>query len=968
MATRGSIARVATALLLLLLSPVRAAAEPRVNREFAVQLWDALRGLPHNSVSAITQTQDGYLWLGTYGGVARFDGVKFDLFNSKTNPKEFDDNIVQTLFADSRDRVWIGTGTGGIVVLEKGNFRRVTMKDGLPSDAIWSLAERDGSIVVGTQEGLAVVSGNGVSTDGLGAFAGRAIWALMTEADGSLWAGFELGGLAHLDTAGVVTLYTVANGLPGNGVRTILRDRSGVLWVGTDAGLARLAGDRFEKVRGWDLENSSVRALAEGADSLWIGTFDGLGRLRDDAISSYRYENGLPSDTIRATFVDREGGLWLGTGGGGLLSVKPAIVRTFDRSDGLGDDVTRAILQSRDGTIWIGTFGGGLTRVHGTERRTFTAKDGLPSDIVLSLTEDREGAIWAGTRRGVARIRGERVEAFPSEPRVSSASTRALYSARDGSVWIGNSRGEVTRWSAGLFEPVDLGQQKPVAAIFFISETRDGSMWVASHGSGLFRLKDGRSRLFDVAAGFPTNRPWSLLEDADGSLWIGTRGAGLVRLRGESAAVVDSVRGLYDDVVYHVLDDGMGRLWMSSNRGIFFVWKRELEELFAKRIPEVHSVPFGRGEGMQNTECNGGSQPAGWRMANGELWFPTLRGVAIIEPERVIADPRPPSVIIEGVDVDGDPRPASGEITISSVNRRLEIRFTGMSLSSPEQLEFRYRLVGYDDDWVTRRERSASYSKLEPGSYTFEVSAASREGVWSDEPARVAIVVEPRWFERASVRVTFVVLFLLLCIVIYVGRVRGLSRRQRELESLVFERTRELREANDMLEDISRVDSLTKIANRRAFDRVLEREWGRCQRDGATIALIFVDVDHFKKYNDSYGHQQGDEALRRVAAVLQKAGRRPTDVVSRYGGEEFAIVLSGTEMASAVAIASELRGEVESLGIPHGGESASPLLTISIGVAAMVPSTGADAITLVELADKALYRAKREGRNRVVAA
>ncbi|MBI2215311.1 MAG: diguanylate cyclase [Acidobacteria bacterium] len=965
MAVRNALARGAFALLLAVTTHVVTADDPRVNREFAVQLWDALRGLPHNSVASIAQTRDGYLWLGTYGGVARFDGVKFDLFNSRTNPKDFDDNIVQTLFADSLGRLWIGTGTGGVIVMEEGKFHRLTTRDGLPSDAIWSLAERDGTMIVGTQEGLAAVRNGKVSIDGFGAFAGRAIWSLLPEADGSLWIGCENDGLVELDATGRQTSFTTANGLPSNGIRTILRDRRGTLWIGTDSGLARLTDGRVEKVEDWELESSSIRALAEDGDSLWIGTFDGLGRLRNGSITAYRYENGLPSDTIRATFVDREGALWLGTGGGGLMSVKPALVRTFDRSDGLRDDVTRVILEAKDGTIWIGTYGGGLTQIRGSERKTFTTAEGLPADFVFSLAEDRDGAIWVGTRHGVARIVNGKVVRFASVPGVDGRQIRAIFTARDGSVYIGNPRGELTRYADGSFTPVNLGGRTNIAAIFFITETRDGSIWVATHGSGLFRLKDGRARLFDVASGFPTDRPWSLLEDSDGSLWIGTRGSGLLHLRGETTSVIDSAHGLYDDVVYHVLDDGMGRLWMSSNRGIFFVWKREIADLIAGRIPEVHSVPFGRGEGMQNTECNGGSQPAGWRMANGEIWFPTLRGAAIVDPRQVIPDPRPPSVIIEGVDVDGEPRLERGGFRISSANRRLEIRFTGMSLASPERVEFRYRLVGYDERWVARRERKASYSRLEPGTYTFEVSAASREGVWSDEPARVTIVVEPQWHERPAVRATLVVLFLLFGIAIYLGRVRGLRRRQHELETQVREQTHELREANSRLEDISRVDSLTRLANRRAFDTVLEREWGRCQRDGATIALVFVDVDHFKSYNDTRGHQQGDEALRRVAEVLHKAGRRPTDVVARYGGEEFAIVLSGTDAASALAIAGELRADVEALSIPHGGQSDTPVLTISIGVAAMVPSTGADAITLVENADKALYRAKRSGRNRV---
>ena len=940
-------------------------AESRVSDEFAVQLWDALRGLPHNSVSAITQTRDGYLWLGTYGGVARFDGVKFDQFNSKTNPEAFDDNIVQALFSDSADRLWIGTGTGGVVIFDKGVFHCITTKDGLPSDAIWTLAERNGKMWVGTQEGLASIEKGKVSTAGVEAFEGRAVWSLLPEADGSLWVGCELEGRAPVPAAGIES-YTPNDGRPSNGVRTILRDRHGVLWAGTDGGLARLRDRKFEKISGWELESSSVRDLAEDGDSLWIGTFDGLGRVRDGAFSAYRYENGLPSDTIRATFVDREGGVWLGTGGGGLVSVKRALVRTLGRRDGLGDDVARSILQTKDGTIWVGTFGGGLTRLRGAERTTFRTRQGLPSDIVLSFAEDRDGTIWAGTNHGVARIRDDRIETFPSQPRVSSSQIRAIYVARDGSSYFGNARGELTRFANGKFEPIEFSPGSRPAAIFFITETRDGSLWIATHGSGIFRIKDGRVRVFNEASKFPTNRAWSMLEDPDGSLWIGTRGSGLLRLRGETAAVIDAAHGLYDDVVYHVIDDGMGRLWMSSNRGIFFVWKREVDDFIAGRTTEVHSVAFGRGEGMQNTECNGGSQPAGWKMANGEIWFPTLRGVAIVDPKQVMPDPRPPDAIIEAVEVDGERRPHDAELRISSANRRLEIRFTGMSLAAAERLEFRYRLVGYDDDWVIRRERSASYSKLEPGDYTFEVAAASREGVWNDTPSRVTIIVEPQWYERTRFRVGMALVGTLIAVGLYVGRVRRLRERQRELEAQVHARTGELEAANKLLEDISLVDSLTQVANRRAFDRALDREWGRCQRDGRTIALIFVDVDHFKSYNDTWGHQRGDAALAQVASVLRKAGRRPTDLVARYGGEEFAVILSGTDIENATALAEDARSEVESLAIRHAGEGAGPILTISAGVVAMVPSTGSDAISLVELADKALYRAKRAGRNCVV--
>jgi len=943
-----------------LVATLAAAAPSPVSDEYAVQLWDATRGLVHNSISSIAQTSDGYLWIGSYGGVARFDGVNFTNFSSRTTPL-FSDNVVQALHADPRDRVWIGTGTGGLLIYEKGKFRRLTIADGLPSDAIWSIAQGGNRVWIGTQEGIAIVDGNSVVTDER--FAGRAVWALFPEVDGSMWVGLESEGLARVSPAGIER-WSTAEGLPGNGVRAILRARDGVLWVGTDNGLARLEGNRFVRTTGWTLENASVRDLAESDSTLWVGTFDGLGRIRNGVKDAFRYEEGLPSDTIRAVFPDRAGNVWLGTGGGGLVGLKRAWVKMIGTAGGLSDDVARAILETRDGAKWVATFGGGVTKFHAGKRSVFRQKDGLPSDIAFSLAEDQQGAVWVGTRHGIARILGEKVETFPNVERVTNRQIRAIYCTRDGTVWIGNPRGELTRYQNGVFEPVDLG--RATAAIFFINQTRDGSLWVATHGSGLFRLKDGRVTVFDEAHGMPTSRVWSLLEGRDGALWVGSRGGGLIRILNDRISVVDAAHGLYDDVIYHVVDDDRGRFWMSSNRGIFFVRKRDIDAYMAGTIPAVHSVAFGRNEGMQNTECNGGSQPAGWRMSDGRIWFPTLRGVAVVDPREITDDPRPPDVIIESAEVDGVSMGLEKPVEFSAAARRLDLNYTGMSLTAPEAIEFRCRLVGYDETWVRRGlQRTMSYSRLAPGRYRFEVSAANREGLWNDDAAAIEVIVRPRWFETTAFKVAAAIGLILIVIMVYAVRVSALRRTQRDLQLLVSERTAELAAANARLEALTLVDGLTGVANRRAFDIALEREWQRARRDGTSLALVLVDVDHFKAYNDTYGHQAGDDVLRRVAAVLRNAGRRPTDVVARYGGEEFAIVLSGADTESAMRIAETARAEVEALGIEHSG-STPRRLTISAGLAATTPAPNAEPASLIDAADKALYRAKNEGRNRVV--
>jgi diguanylate cyclase (GGDEF)-like protein len=384
---------------------------------------------------------------------------------------------------------------------------------------------------------------------------------------------------------------------------------------------------------------------------------------------------------------------------------------------------------------------------------------------------------------------------------------------------------------------------------------------------------------------------------------------------------------------------------------------------------------FDRSDGARSRECNGGSQPAAARAADGRFWFPTLAGVVVFDPARQPVNPQPPTVRIERLLVDGAPLDPGAPARVPAGSRRIEAHFTAASLSAPARVRFRHRLAGYERDWMdVGTSRAAVYGRLPPGDYRLEVLARNEDGVEAAAPATLALRVLPRIHETALFRYGGAAALAALFALAYAARVRGLHRRERTLQALVASRTAELaatadrlREANHELERLSATDPLTGLANRRSFDLRLDEEWRRARRERATLAIAVLDVDCFKPYNDTYGHPAGDQGLREIARVVAAASRRAGETAARLGGEEFALLLPGADLDTAATLAEGVRAAVERLAIPHHASTAARVLTVSCGVAATVPSEPGAPAALVDRADQALYRAKRAGRNRVVA-
>ena len=454
--------------------------------------------------------------------------------------------------------------------------------------------------------------------------------------------------------------------------------------------------------------------------------------------------------------------------------------------------------------------------------------------------------------------------------------------------------------------------------------------------------------------------------DKDGALWIGTPG-GLTRYKNGKFANITRAQGLYDDRVFQILEDGNGNLWMSCNRGIFRVAKKDLDDVADGKREAVVSIAYGTGDGMRVGECNGQGQPAGWKRKDGTLWFPTPRGAVQVDPKRILRNELAPPVAIEEVTFDKKPYRA-GTVTLVAPpgDGEIEIHYTGLSFLEPEKVRFKYRLVGFDRDWVDAgTRRVAYYTNIPPDRYRFEVIAANNDGVWNETGAALGFELRPHFYQARWFHV--LVLFALGALVFaaYQGRIRQLAARERLLASLVKDRTRELEQANQMLARFSYLDAVTGIANRRNFDDGLELEWRRLHREGGPLSLVMIDIDHFKAFNDTYGHQKGDECLKTVAEALRRALHRPGDICARYGGEEFGVILPGTDAAGAFAVAEGLRQSIEELAVPHAGSSVASVVTISVGVATIQPQEGGSGGALIESADQALYQSKRTGRNRV---
>ena len=821
--------------------------------QYGLDVWQQEQGLPQNTVQTVLRGRDGYLWLGTQEGLVRFDGARFTTYDRRSTP-ELKHNSILALAEAPDGTLWAGTNGGGILCRRRdGTFSAIGAAEGLGSPIIWSIAfDAAGDAWVGGDgNGVQRFSG-GRAVQRIGKNEGlpaEQVRILAFDPSGALWVGTTGKGAAVVRDGRVERVYgeeVLGSGL----VRGLAPDSQGGVWVATSGGGLTLVKDGtttpFRERTGFP--SDQVTSLhVDAAGTVWFGTWGaGVGRLKNGVAEVIGTREGLSNDQIWAVTTDEEGSLWIGTWVGGLNRLRDGKFLTYTAREGLTNDNVRAVCQGRDGSVWIGTAGGGLNRLKDGRITAFREGDGLPSDHVSALMEDRDGSLWVGTNLGgAARFSGGRFTPFGSAEGLPTRDVRAFLQDRAGNVWIAGIGGGVTRVASdGALRTFTVADGLPTERFVAMAEAPDGAIWIASSGGGVTRLADGRIRVFTTKEGLSSDRAIALHADPDGTVWVGTSGGGLNRIRDGKVSSITTREGLYDDLVQVILDDGRGSIWMTCNKGVFRVFRAELEAVADGRAASLRSVAFGTSDGMRSASAAGGQQPAGFIAPDGRLWFPTYRGVAVLDPARIPSSGRPPRVAIEDVLVDGRPADLRGPLVLPPGTERVEIHYTALTLVAPDRVRFRIRLDGLENEPVdVGTRRVAYYTNLPSGSYVFRASAADASGEWGERVTSLSFRKTPR--ARESWWFWAVVALLATAAVAVLLRWRVARHRAREAELLVLveQRTCSLSEEKVRVEEaLARAEEARADAERHR--EVAERATAEAEEASRTKSRFLANVSH----------------------------------------------------------------------------------------------------------------------------
>ena len=789
-----------TVVLLLLVSAsnrsVSALDPKKLLTQYSHNVWQIEDGLPQNSVTAIAQTQDGYLWFGTEEGLVRFDGVHFTVFN-KRNTEQFLNHVITALSVSRDGSLWIGT-SAGLLRYQGGQFTRYSSQDGLASDTVIRIYEsREGVLWVGT--------------------AGRAINQLK---------------------GGKFTAYQVPGLLPDNKVTSIAQDQQGEIWLGTNGSpVYRFKDGKFTGLPTQEgLSTAAARCLYTGSDgSLWIGTTNrGLTRYQDGKLTVYHASDGLPSETIFSITEDRDKTIWVGTNNG-LARLRGEKFETQTLAESLARSIS-ALYEDREGSLWIGTLESGLNRFKDGKFTNYTVKEGFPSNYLKAIYESRDGSLWFGDNgHGLGRLKEGKLTTYKTEDGLASNNVSSIYEGREGKLWVGFSDGGVAYFKDGRFTTANINSGPWSQRVRTLYESSDGSLWMGSSGAGMYQLKDGESTRFDLPEGLShgvvsaitetrDGSIWigtlggldrlqhgritaaytsknglshsyvtSLYEDQDGTLWVGTYGGGVNKFKEGKFTAYTIKQGLPDDVAFQIIEDSQSNLWITCNTGIFRVSKKDLADFDQGKIKSIPSVSYGTADGMPTSECIGG-QYAALRTRDGKIWFSTIKGLTAIDPARIKNNELPPPVVIEQLLVNQLPVATNQQLQLEPGARELEIHYTGLSFLAPEKVKFKYKLEGFDKVWVEAgKRRVAYYTNLPPGQYQFRVMACNNDGVWNEAGASFAFYLKPHFYQTTWFYALCVLAVALAGFGIYRLRVRQLRRRTQQLEQIVEERTQELK-------------------------------------------------------------------------------------------------------------------------------------------------------------------------------
>jgi signal transduction histidine kinase/ligand-binding sensor domain-containing protein len=766
-------------------------------RDHGIDFWREGEGLPQSRIRAIVQTRDGYLWLGTDSGLVRFNGSSFTAYTVDTGSLR--DNEVWAIKEDDEGGLWIGTYGGGLTLLKNGKFRTFTTADGLPDDVVSELdKDREGNIWVGSARGAARYS--------------------------------------H----GAFTQFTTSDGLTGNSVTALCADSSQGILVATGIHVHRFVDGKFYSMSGLvEASDGELDHLVNGSDgsvwlgfrnavvkkwkngnvstfktpkhftgrinqlyedpggTLWIAQQEWLARLRDGKFESVPLEDGGGTSlgVVYSVFIDREQNVWVGFQSSGLARLTTKQLFTISVAEGLPNDSTRSVFEDSRGSLWIGTVNG-LVGYQNGNKSTYITLDGSSIGAVRSIAEDTDGNIWIGADENLLILANGRLRKLATWN--SQSEVRVIYRDPTGRMWVGTNGEGLFEFANANSKPKHYGSEQGLAGdqVRAILSDRNGALWVSTHSQGVSKYFDGRFVTYTTKEGLANNRLTASHEDDEGALWFATR-AGLSRFKDGKFFTYTTESGMPVNLVYSMLDDGRGNFWFSCAQGLVRVSKAELRDFADGKLSRLNSVDYGVRDGMKTRAGNVGDQPTAWKTAAGSLMFCSLKGVIVVNPNRLHSSGLIPPVHLERVVINKQQQELPNNLTMPVGQGEVEIHYAALSYSAPEKMRFKYMLEGFDKEWVDAgARRFAYYANLPPGQYRFRVLAGNIDGPWNETGTSVGFYLQPRFYQTSIFVILVAATVLLLAGLLY--RLRMLELKAR-YSAVLGERNRIAREIHDTL-------------------------------------------------------------------------------------------------------------------------------------------------------------------------
>jgi signal transduction histidine kinase/ligand-binding sensor domain-containing protein len=722
-------------------------------QSYFTRTWQVEQGLPQNKVTAVVQTRDGYLWVGTYNGLARFDGIHFTVFDENNTP-ELRSSRVTSMFEAADGALWIGTESGAVSQYKDGRFTSLPLRANWGDGKIYAVTADDaGDIWLLSAVGELARARDGKVLSPPSGVVARVVF-LARGQDGTIWIGRE--GVVSTLKDGRLTAELSTNDY----VQGFCAARDGGLWVACNGRIRKWkdgqwTADLGAAPWGWDIvanfAETSAGVLAGGTsrDGLWLFF---AGQTNTPALH-FNHTNGLPSDWVISVFEDREKNLWCGTGGG-LVLICPNNLETISPPDQWKSCPVLSVLPTADGALWVGTEGAGLYRLQNGGWTNFYLAQGIKNPYVWSLAADNEGKVWAGTWGGGLFVQKDDTFDFAPGLEDFRQPVPALLSVSNG-LWIGTTAGPLF-YQHGKLERFNEIAGEPFGDVRAIGQDKSGTLWFGTAGGGLVRCENGNFRRFKKSNGLSSDFIECLHFADDGALWIGTFGGGLNRFKNGKLSVINREHGLPNGVIGHIEADGRGFVWLSSYAGILRASEKDLNRCADGETSAAPFVTYGINDGLPTLECSEGLGSAGGKAADGRLWFPTAKGLVMVDPKGVKTNPLPPPGWIEEMRVD-DKKIADGNssrpLRIPPGRHRIEFAYTGLSFVAPEKMRFKCRLNDLETDWANAgAKRVATYNYIPPGNYVFQVVACNNDGVWNETGASLAFVVLPYFWQTAWFR------------------------------------------------------------------------------------------------------------------------------------------------------------------------------------------------------------------------